>query len=334
MTTEVVRLAHGGGGRLQAKLLDEVILPELGARALGAPDAAVLDSPDGRLAMTTDSFVVRPLFFPGGDIGRLAVHGTVNDLAMAGARPLWLTLGLILEEGLPLDDLRRVLASVRAAADECGVRVVAGDTKVVEAGHGDGVYINTSGVGVVPERVRIDPTAIRPGDVLLASGDLGRHGVAILAAREGLGLDPPIPSDSASVAAAVAALLEAGVSVHALRDPTRGGAVAALQELADASRCRLVLDDAAIPVREDVRGACEILGLDPLHSACEGRFLAAIPAAHAEQALALLRSAPEAAGAVAIGHAEPGDPAVIRRLATGVERRVILPAGEQLPRIC
>ena len=334
MTTEVVRLAHGGGGRLQAKLLDEVILPALGARALGAPDAAVLDTPGGRLAMTTDSFVVRPLFFPGGDIGRLAVHGTVNDLAMAGAHPLWLTLGLILEEGLPLDDLRRVLASVRAAADECGVRVVAGDTKVVEAGHGDEVYINTSGVGVVPDGICIDPAAVRPGDVLLASGDLGRHGVAILAAREHLGLEPAIPSDSASVAAAVAALLQAGVPVHALRDPTRGGAVAALQELADASDCRLVLDDAAIPVRDDVRGACEILGLDPLHSACEGRFLAAVPADDADRALTALRSVPVAVGAVAIGRAEPGEPAVIRRLATGVERRVILPAGEQLPRIC
>ncbi|WP_024326720.1 hydrogenase expression/formation protein HypE [Thioalkalivibrio sp. AKL19] len=334
MTTDVVRLTHGGGGRMQAKLLDEVILPALGARALGAADAAVLDAPGGRLAMTTDSFVVRPLFFPGGDIGRLAVHGTINDLAMAGARPLWLTLGLILEEGLPLDDLRRVLASVQAAAEECGVRVVAGDTKVVETGHGDGVYINTSGVGAVREGTRIDPAAIRPGDVLLASGDLGRHGVAILAAREHLGLEPAIPSDSASVAEAVAALLEAGVPVHALRDPTRGGAVAALQELSDASGCRLVLDDAAIPVREDVHGACEILGLDPLHSACEGRFLAAVPADYADRALSVLRSVPVAAGAVAIGRAEPGEAVVIRRLATGVERRVILPAGEQLPRIC
>ncbi|PYG03492.1 hydrogenase expression/formation protein HypE [Thioalkalivibrio sp. ALE21] len=334
MTTEVVRLAHGGGGRLQAGLLDEVILPALGARACGAPDAAVLDAPGGRLAMTTDSFVVRPLFFPGGDIGRLAVHGTVNDLAMAGARPRWLTLGLILEEGLPLDDLRQILASVRTAAEACGVSLVAGDTKVVEAGHGDGVYINTTGAGIVPEGVRVDPATIRPGDVLLASGDLGRHGVAILAAREDLGLEPPVPSDSAAVAAAVAALLDAGVAVHALRDPTRGGAVAALQELADASGCRLVLEDEAIPVREDVRGACEILGLDPLHSACEGRFLAAVPEDHAGQALAILRSVPETRDAVAIGRAAAGDPAVIRRLATGVERRLVLPAGEQLPRIC
>ncbi|WP_018948267.1 hydrogenase expression/formation protein HypE [Thioalkalivibrio sp. ALMg11] len=334
MTIEIVRLAHGGGGRLQAKLLDEVILPALEARALGAPDAAVLDHPGGRLALTTDSFVVRPLFFPGGDIGRLAVHGTVNDLAMAGAHPLWLTLGLILEEGLAVADLQHILASVRATAQECGVQVVAGDTKVVEAGRGDGVYINTSGVGVVPDGVQIAPGAIRPGDVLLASGDLGRHGVAILAAREGLGLDPPIPSDSTSVAGAVAALLAAGVPVHALRDPTRGGAVAALQELADASGCRLVLDDAAIPVRDDVRGACEILGLDPLHSACEGRFLAAVPEHAAAQALTILRGRAEAAGTVAIGRAEPGEPAVIRRLATGVERRMILPAGEQLPRIC
>lgn len=334
MTSEVVRLAHGGGGRLQEKLLAGLILPALGQQARAAPDAAVRTAPPGRLAITTDSFVVRPLVFPGGDIGRLAVHGTVNDLAMAGARPLWLTLGMILEEGLALADLRRVLESVRAAAAECGVEVIAGDTKVVEAGRGDGVYLNTSGVGVVPEGVSIAPDAIRPGDVLLASGDLGRHGVAILAAREQLGLEPPISSDSASVADAVAALLEAGVVPRALRDPTRGGAAAALQELAAASGCRLVLDDAAIPVRDDVRGACEILGLDPLHSACEGRFVAAVPEEMAADALAVLQARPDTAGAAIIGRAEAGEPALLRRLATGVERPVVLPAGEQLPRIC
>jgi len=334
MTSEVVRLAHGGGGRLQEKLLAELILPALGQQASAAPDAAVRAAPPGRLAITTDSFVVRPLVFPGGDIGRLAVHGTVNDLAMAGARPLWLTLGMILEEGLALADLRRVLESVRAAAAECGVEVIAGDTKVVEAGRGDGVYLNTSGVGVVPEGVSIAPDAIRPSDVLLASGDLGRHGVAILAAREQLGLEPPISSDSASVAAAVAALLEAGVVPRALRDPTRGGVAAALQELAAASGCRLVLDDAAIPVRDDVRGACEILGLDPLHSACEGRFVAAVPEEMGADALAVLQARPETAGAAIIGRAEAGEPALLLRLATGVERPVVLPAGEQLPRIC
>lgn len=334
MSEDVVRLAHGGGGRLQEQLLSGVILPALGTESRAAPDAAIREAPAGRLAITTDSFVVRPLFFPGGDIGRLAVHGTVNDLAMVGARPLWLTLGLILEEGLPLAQLRAILASVRAAAEACGVQVVAGDTKVVESGHGDGAYLNTTGVGVVREGLNIAPDAMRPGDILLASGDLGRHGVAILAAREDLGLEPPIASDTAPVAGAVAALLDAGVPLRALRDPTRGGAAAALQELADASGCRLVLDDAAIPVRDDVRGACEILGLDPLHSACEGRFLAAVPADAAESALAILAARGDTAGAALIGQAEAGEPALLRRLATGVERRIILPAGEQLPRIC
>jgi hydrogenase expression/formation protein HypE len=334
MSGDTVRLAHGGGGRLQQALLGAEILPALGIEARGAPDAAVLEAPPGRLALTTDSYVVRPLFFPGGDIGSLAVHGTVNDLAMAGARPLWLTLGLVLEEGLPFADLKRVLASVRAAASACGTRVVAGDTKVVEAGRCDGMYINTAGVGVVPAGVDPSPVAIRPGDRLLVSGDVGRHGVAVLAAREALGLEPPVESDSAPVAGAVAALLEAGVPLRALRDPTRGGLAAALNELAAASACRVVLEEAAVPVREDVRGACEILGLDPLHSASEGCFLAFVPADRAEEALAVLRARGDTAAAALVGHAEEGEPGVVRRLPTGVERLLMLPAGEQLPRIC
>ncbi len=330
---ETLSPAHGGGGRLQQRLLAEVVLPALGLEERTAPDAATLPSPGETLALSGDGYVVRPRVFPGGDIGSLAVHGTVNDLAMAGARPLWLTLGMVLEEGLSVGALRRCLVSVAAAATASGVRVVAGDTKVVERGRGDGIYLHTSGVGVV-EGHAPRPEAIEPGDALLVSGDIGRHGLAILAAREGLALEPPPASDSAPVVAPVTALMAAlGADVHALRDPTRGGVTAACHELAAASGCRLVLDDGAIPVAETTRGVCEILGLDPLNSACEGRFIAAVAGHRAAEALAAVRACPGGEGAALIGGAEAGD-GVGRRLATGVERNLILPAGEQLPRIC
>ena len=248
-------------------------------------DAASLDIKGARLAFTTDSFVVRPLFFPGGDIGSLAVNGTVNDLAMAGARPLYLSAGFILEEGLPLDILRRVAASMRAADDAAGAQIVTGDTKVVDRGKGDGLYVNTAGIGVIDHSLQIVPRSVRPGDAVLVSGDLGRHGMAVMAVREGLAFQSSIESDCAPLWKPVEALLKGGVGVHCLRDLTRGGLAAALNEISDAASAGVRVEEALVPVREDVRAACEILGLDPLQVACEGRFAAFVPEREAERAL-------------------------------------------------
>ena len=332
-----VLLAHGGGGRLTRELVDKLIAPAF-ANALLAPlhDGARLDAGGARLAFTTDSFVVRPLFFPGGDIGSLAVHGTVNDLAMCGARPLALSCGLILEEGLAMATLERVVASLAAAARAAGVPIATGDTKVVDRGKGDGVYINTAGIGLVPEGIEIDPKRARPGDVVLVSGTLADHGVAILSVREGLEFESPIVSDSAALHELVGALLERlGGRVHVLRDPTRGGAAAALEEIAGQAGVGIRLEETAIPVAEAVRGACEILGLDPLHVANEGKFLALVARDAAGEALALLRAHPLGANAAIIGEvtdAHRGQLSV--RSAIGGLRLVDIPAGEPLPRIC
>jgi hydrogenase expression/formation protein HypE len=324
---DVITLAHGGGGRALRRLLADRIGPAVGKQAL-AHDAAVLAGPD-RLAFTTDSYVVSPLAFPGGDIGRLAVCGTVNDLAMAGAEPLALSLALILEEGLPLATLDRVLASVAAAAAEVGVRVVTGDTKVVPRGLGDGVYIYTAGIGRAPAAV-IGPSSVRAGDVVLVSGDLGRHGIAILGARGELGLDVPIESDCAPLVAPVRALLDAGVDVRCLRDCTRGGAAAALTEVAGDAGVDLRIGDA--PVHPAVRAACELLGFDPLHIACEGRFVAWVAAGDAERALAVLRGFDPAA--TRLGQALDGRGRVLLADPWGGERVLDLPLGDPLPRIC
>jgi hydrogenase expression/formation protein HypE len=331
-----VLLAHGGGGRLMGRLIERMFLaafrvPELDRRH----DSAVLAVREGRIALTTDSYVVHPLFFPGGDIGSLAVHGTVNDLAMSGAVPVALTAGFILEEGLPMETLWKVVRSMAAAARDSGVRVVSGDTKVVGRGKGDGVFINTAGFGVLETDLVIGPESIRPGDTILLSGDVGRHGMAILAVREGLEFESAITSDSAAVARPVLALLRAGVEVHCLRDLTRGGLASALNELAAASRTSARIEEARVAVREDVRAACEILGLDPHYVANEGRFVAFVPEADAERALEILRSDPLCAGADRIGVVGESPPGLVAlRSRVGATRILDLLSGEQLPRIC
>lgn len=330
---EVV-LAHGGGGRLMHELIEVLAGPGPGQRPRNDPrhDGAVLHVRGTLLAMSTDSYVVRPLFFPGGDIGRLAVHGTVNDLAMCGARPLYLSAAFILEEGLPMAVLRRVAASLQQAAAQAEVEVVTGDTKVVERGKGDAVFITTTGVGVIEHGLRIGPASVRPGDVVLLSGDIGRHGVAILAAREGLSFDSEIESDTAPLWGPVRGLLEAGLEVHCLRDLTRGGLASALVEIAEGAGVSVQIEEGRVPVREDVRGACEVLGLDVLHVANEGRFVCLLPAAQAAEALAVLRACGQEAAC--IGEVLAGQGQVTARGPLGAARIVDMLSGEQLPRIC
>ena len=336
-----IQLAHGGGGRLSQQLIQELLLPAFGPVDGVLHDAAVFASPGQRLAFTTDSYVVRPLFFPGGDIGRLAVFGSVNDLAMAGAKATAMSLGLILEEGLPLTTLQRVVSSIQAAADQCGVKVITGDTKVVERGKGDGLFINTSAIGVVEHGQMIHPSSVQPGDAVLVSGDLGRHGVAILMAREELGFRCSLESDLAPLHGAVQALVEAGIALHCLRDLTRGGLASAIDEIARGAQCAVELEETAIPLSEPVHSACALLGLDPLAMANEGRMLVICPQAEAERALAVLRVRDHNAckvGSVGMSlrHATQVDrrhPVSLRNR-LGVMRPLDLQRGEQLPRIC
>lgn len=330
-------MAHGGGGRLTRDLIESIFIPAFGNPMLESRhDGAVFRMPPGaRTAFTTDSYVVRPLFFPGGDIGSLAVNGTVNDLAMCGARPLYLSAGFIIEEGLPTEDLERVVRSMASAAVAAGVGIVTGDTKVVDKGKGDGLFVNTAGVGALEHEQEIGPGRIEPGDRILLSGDIGRHGIAILAARESLGFTTVIESDCAPLAQPVLALLAAGIEVHCLRDLTRGGLAAALCEIAETARQRVVIDEEEIPVREDVQGACEMLGLDPLYVANEGRFVAFVRADDAERAQNVLRGHAVSAQARVIGEvATRHDGLVTMRTRLGPSRVVDLPSGEQLPRIC
>ncbi len=331
-----VLMAHGGGGRLMHQLLETVFGTAFSNPILDARhDAAQFAVPPGKLALTTDSYVVRPLFFPGGDIGSMAVHGTVNDLAMAGARPLYLSCGFIIEEGLPMETLWRVVCSMRDAAQRCGVPIITGDTKVVDKGKGDGLFINTSGIGVIEHPMNIAPQAVQPGDAVIVSGDLGRHGMAIMAVREGLQFESTIESDSAPVHEPVLALLKAGIEIHCLRDLTRGGLASALNEIAEAAGVRIAIEEKLIPVREDVHAACEMLGLEPLQVANEGRFVAFVPAPAAEKALAILRAYEVAAGATRIGTVtDKGNPLVVLKSRIGASRILDMPSGEQLPRIC
>ncbi len=331
-----VLLAHGGGGRLTNQLIEQLFLPAFHNPALGARhDGARLEIGGGHLAFTTDSYVVRPLFFPGGDIGTLAVNGTVNDLAMCGARPRFLSAGFILEEGLPMDDLARVVASMQAAAGAAGVALVTGDTKVVDRGRGDGLYVNTAGIGTIEHARVVAPMSVRPGDAVLLSGDIGRHGMAVMAAREGLAFESAIESDCAPLAAPVLALIEAGIDVHCLRDLTRGGLASALVEIAQAAGLHVRVEDAAIPVRDDVAAACEILGFDPLYVANEGRLVAFVPEADADRALRILAGHPETAGAVPIGRVSEAPAGLVTlKSRIGATRIVDMLSGEQLPRIC
>ncbi len=371
-------LAHGGGGRLTHQLIEKIFLPAFSNPALDQRhDGAVLPidglTPGSRLAFTTDSFVVRPLIFPGGNIGDLAVNGTVNDLAMCGARPLYLSAGFILEEGLEMETLRTVVKSMREAAAKAGVQLVTGDTKVVDKGKGDGIFINTSGIGVIEVRPGlatparpgappvtqegvtangvphvspplrdvgigpplIGPASVQPGDAVIVSGDLGRHGIAILSVREGLAFESPILSDTASVWPAVEALLNAGIEIHCLRDLTRGGLATTLNEIAGDRNVCIKLEEALIPVDEVVEGACEILGLDPLYVANEGRFAVFVPEAQANAALDVLRKVAVSQGSVRVGKVEesPGR-TVVMQSRIGGNRVVDMLSGEQLPRIC
>ena len=331
-----VDLSHGAGGRAMQQLIDEVFRPEFANPVLDrGDDQAVFDVPAGRMAMSTDTFVVSPLFFPGGDIGSLAVHGTVNDIAMSGARVLYLTAGFTIEEGFPLADLRRVARSMGAAAREAGVAIVAGDTKVVERGKADGLFVNTAGIGVVPDGVEISGNRARPGDAILLSGTIGDHGVAIMAHRSGLSFETSIVSDSASLNGLVAEMVAAAPGIRVLRDPTRGGLAATANEISRQSGVGMRLFEAAIPIRTEVVGACELLGLDPLNVANEGKLLAIVPAADAPRLLAAMRHHPLGRDAAIIGEVVD-DPARFVRLATriGGERMVDWLAGEQLPRIC
>ncbi|MCW5552858.1 MAG: hydrogenase expression/formation protein HypE [Verrucomicrobiae bacterium] len=331
-----VLMAHGGGGRLMHQLLETVFGTAFSNPILDARhDAAQFAVPPGKLALTTDSYVVRPLFFPGGDIGSMAIHGTVNDLAMSGARPLYLSCGFIIEEGLPMETLWRVVCSMRDAAQRCGVQIITGDTKVVDKGKGDGLFINTSGIGVIEHPMNIAPQTVQPGDAVIVSGDLGRHGMAIMAVREGLQFESTIESDSAPVHEPVRALLKAGIEIHCLRDLTRGGLASALNEIAEAAGVRIAIEEKLIPVCEAVHAACEMLGLDPLQVANEGRFVAFMPAPAAEQALAIVREHEVAAGATRIGTVtDKGNPLVVLKSRIGANRILDMPSGEQLPRIC
>ncbi|WZO98771.1 hydrogenase expression/formation protein HypE [Isosphaeraceae bacterium EP7] len=335
-------LGHGGGGLLTAELIQRVFLPAFDNDVLDAlEDQATLrlGGDNGvkapRIAFSTDSFVVRPLFFPGGDIGKLAVHGTVNDLAVGGARPLFLSAAFILEEGLPIADLKRIVASMRSACDEAGVVLVTGDTKVVDRGKGDQVFITTAGIGLVPEGRSLSIRSARAGDCLVVSGTIGDHGIAIMSVREGIEFETVLESDTAPLNDLVRIMLDACPSIRAMRDPTRGGVSSALNELAEASRVGVKLDEASIPVRSEVRGACEMLGLDPLYVANEGKLIAVVPSEDAERLVTVMRSHPLGRDAALIGKIVAEHPGMVTmRSLVGGERVVTLLSGEQLPRIC
>lgn len=331
-----VILGHGGGGALSKDLVDHLFVPAFRNRELEAlGDAALLTLQAGRLAFSTDSFVVHPLFFPGGSIGELAVCGTVNDLAMAGAVPLYLSAAFVLEEGLPMATLGRIVEAMAAAARRAGVTIVTGDTKVVERGHGHGCYITTAGIGRIPDGLDLGPHQVRPGDRVLVSGFLGDHGMAVMSVREGLEFDTTIESDTAPLGELVRALLAAVPGVRMLRDPTRGGLAASLTEIAEASKSGIEIVERALPVRPQVQAACELLGLDPLFVANEGKLTAIVAPGQADAALAALRAHPLGRDAVVVGTVVAEHPGLlVAKTGLGGKRVVPLPIGEQLPRIC
>ncbi|WP_442789371.1 hydrogenase expression/formation protein HypE [Kitasatospora sp. NBC_01302] len=328
-------MGHGGGGAMSAELVENIFAPAFGGAQAALRDSAELTLGGARLAFSTDSFVVRPLFFPGGSIGDLAVNGTVNDLAMSGASATYLSCGVILEEGVEMALVGRVAQAMGAAARAAGVAVVTGDTKVVEAGHGDGIYLNTAGIGLIPPGVDLHPQRAVPGDVVIVSGEIGLHGVAIMSVREGLEFGVGISSDCAALGGLVTAMLAVTPDLHVLRDPTRGGVAAALNEIAAAAGVGVVLTERSIPVPPEVANACAILGLDPMYVANEGKLVAFVPREHAEAVLAAMRAHPLGARAAVIGECVAEHPGmVVARTALGGTRVVDLPLGEQLPRIC
>jgi hydrogenase expression/formation protein HypE len=334
-----VLLGHGSGGRLSADLIHRLFLPVLGNEILSRLEdqasCSLRPHADATLAFTTDSFVVRPIFFPGGDIGKLAVHGTVNDLAMGGATPLFLSAAFILEEGLPIGDLRRVVVSMREACDAAAVTLVAGDTKVVDRGKGDQIFITTSGVGIMPAGRSLSAASCRPGDRIILSGTIGDHGIAIMSVRENLEFETTLESDTAPLADLTRVILEACPGIRCMRDPTRGGVSSALHEIAAASHVGMSLVETAIPVRAEVRGACEILGLDPLYVANEGKLIAIVPRDEADGLVDVMRRHSLGAHAAVAGEVVADHPGmVVMRSRVGGERVVTMLAGEQLPRIC
>ena len=330
-------MGHGGGGKLGNELVEHLFLPAFRNAALESlGDAAVLNLPSGRLAMSTDSFVVQPLFFPGGSIGELAVNGTVNDLAVSGAAPKFLSASFILEEGFPLAQLAASVEAMAAAAATAGVQIVTGDTKVVERGHGDGCYINTAGIGVLREGIQVGPNRAKPGDAILVSGMIGDHGMAIMSVREGLEFESQIRSDCAALNGMIGEVLDAaGLAVHAMRDPTRGGLASTLNEIAQASGVGITIDEARLPVRTEVQSACELLGLDPVYVANEGKAVFFVAAEAAEQVLAVLKAHPLGRDAAVIGHVTAEHKGMlVARTAMGANRVIAQQIGEQLPRIC
>jgi hydrogenase expression/formation protein HypE len=331
-----VVMAHGSGGKMTGDLIRQVFLPAFANPILDRLDDQAVFSVNGaRLAFTTDSFVVSPLFFPGGDIGKLAVNGTVNDLAMSGARPLYLSAAFILEEGLAIEDLQRVVASMRSAAEEAGVAIVTGDTKVVERGHGDGLFVTTTGIGLVPDGVNISASRAQPGDAVLVSGYIAQHGMAVLARREGLDFDVTLESDTAALNGLVEAMLVVTKDIHVLRDPTRGGLASTLNEIAETSSVAIRLEEESLPLQPEVEGLCEVLGLDPLYVANEGKLIAIVPSGEAEAVLTAMHGHPLGQHAAILGEVEAGRAGTVYlRTCVGGTRIVDMPAGEQLPRIC
>jgi hydrogenase expression/formation protein HypE len=329
-------LGHGSGGKLSQQLIQKIVLPQFRNQLLEPlHDGAVFSLNGARLAFSTDSYVVNPIFFPGGDIGKLAIHGTVNDLAMCGARPIYFSAGFILEEGMPMEDFWRVVLSMREAAAESGVTLITGDTKVVDRGKADKIFINTSGIGLVPDGVNIHPSRARPGDKILVSGEIAVHGMAIMSVREGLEFETEIASDTAALNGLVDAILATTPDIHVFRDPTRGGITSALSEIAQCALVGIMLEEARIPIGEAVKGACEILGLDPLYVANEGKLLAIVPSESAGVVLAAMRNHPLGASAAIIGEVTDNHPGlVIMKTRIGGTRVVDMLSGEQLPRIC
>jgi hydrogenase expression/formation protein HypE len=334
---KTIQMAHGGGGKLMHDLINKVFIPNFDKNGTNIEhDGAVFDIGDSKLAFTTDSYVIDPLFFPGGNIGELSVYGTVNDLAMCGAKPLYISCALIIEEGFPVETLEKIIGSMKYAADKAGVQIITGDTKVVDKGKGDGIFINTAGIGLVEKNVNISPANIKPGDAVILNGDIGRHGIAVISVREGLEIETEIESDAGCLNHLVHKLIESGIRISCMRDLTRGGLASALNELAISANAGINIKEKNIPVREDVKGACEILGFDPLYVANEGRFVSFIHPDDIDKALNVMKNDELGKNASVIGYVKEkydGGLVVMESL-IGANRIVDMLSGEQLPRIC